>query len=76
MNLATYLHQQGGTVRPDCPVTLEVARAAGCAPSTLYMIALGHKRAGWRLAAGIQNATDGQVSRGDLRPDVFGSEAA
>lgn len=72
MNLQTYLQQQGGTVRPDCPVTLQVARAAGCAPSTLYMIALGHKKPSWRLAAGIQSATDGQVARADLRPDVFG----
>lgn len=75
MNLHTYLQQQGGTVRPDCPVTLKIAAAAGCAPTTLYMIARGHKRAGWKLAAGIQDATDGEVSRADLRPDVFGEAA-
>lgn len=59
-------------MRQDCPVLAHLAGRADCSPSTLYMICLGHKAAGPKLAVRIEGATRGSVSRVDLRPDVFG----
>lgn len=72
MDLTGYLKQRGGSGQPECLATQQLAVSAGCAPTTLYMIALGHKRASWKLAARIEAATNGAVTRHDLRPDVFG----
>lgn len=38
----------------------------------LYLVALGHKRCGHEIAKRIEDATDGAVTRYDLRPDIFG----
>jgi DNA-binding transcriptional regulator YdaS (Cro superfamily) len=37
------------------------------------MIAKGHKQPGAKLAGALEKATDGAVTRYDLRPDVFGN---
>jgi len=72
MNLLDYALAQGGTGKPGCQAFVDLARRADCSPDTLYLIALGHKRAGPKLARKIDEASDGQVRREDLRPDVFG----
>jgi DNA-binding transcriptional regulator YdaS (Cro superfamily) len=72
MNLQTYCEKNGGTALRGCPVLDRVAAAAGCSAATLYMIAKGHKNASAILAGRIEQATEGEVTRYDLRPDVFG----
>lgn len=73
MKLSRHIKTIGGEIRIDCPVLAAVADAAGCAASTLYMIALGHKKAGPLLARAIESATGGAVTRYELREDVFGA---
>lgn len=73
MNLADYITAQGGAGTIGCQVIARVAAAAGCSAGTLYMIAKGHKQAGPKLAPRIEAATGGEVTRNDLRPDVFGA---
>jgi DNA-binding transcriptional regulator YdaS (Cro superfamily) len=73
MNLSDHVKRRGGTAKIDCPVLADIAGRAGCKPSTLYMIAGGHKRPSWRLAESIEGATDGVVTRNELRPDIFGA---
>ena len=53
-----------------------VAGRSDCSPKTLYMVALGHKKPGPKLAINIEAATDGSVNRSALRPDYWPSEAA
>jgi DNA-binding transcriptional regulator YdaS (Cro superfamily) len=72
VNLIDYVKQQDGTCTIQCPVLAGIAERAECSHATLYMIALGHKKAGPMLARAIEQATGGAVSRYVLRPDVFG----
>lgn len=72
MNLIAYALEKGGTGTLLCPVLAQVAKAAECSVGTLYMIAKGHKLAGPKLAGRIEEATSQEVTRHDLRPDVFG----
>ncbi len=74
MNLPDYIRSQGGTAKLSCPVIARVARQAECSPSTLYMIASGNKKAGPKLAGRIEAVTE--VTRQELRPDVFGPATA
>jgi DNA-binding transcriptional regulator YdaS (Cro superfamily) len=53
-----------------------LARAVGTSPAYLSQLAYGHRRAGIRVAAAIQQATDGQVTPADLRPDIFGVDCS
>lgn len=77
MNLPDYIAKQpGSTGTIHCPVIAAVARKADCSPGTLYMIAKGHKRASAKLANRIEQATDGEVRREQIRPDVFGPAVA
>lgn len=75
MNLTDYIQTKGGTAKASCPVIAEIAGLAGCSASTLYMIAGGHKKASAILAGRISDATGDEVTRQDLRPDVFGAPA-
>lgn len=72
MNLTDYVQKEGGTGTVGCQVLARVAAAAGCSTGTLYMIAKGHKQAGPKLAQSIETATGGEVTRKDLRPDIYG----
>ena len=72
MDILSYATQNGGTGTLTCPILRELARRIGCAKGTLYMIATGHKRAGPKMARAIEQATEGAVTRQDLRPDIFG----
>lgn len=76
MNLTDYIASKGGTATIQCAVLKALATKAGCSDGTLYMISKGHKSAGPKLANAIEKATDGAVSRHDLRPDVFGPAQA
>lgn len=51
-----------------------LALACGTTPQYLWQIATGWrgKRAGHELAKRIEQATNGEVTRHDLRPDIFG----
>lgn len=72
MSLIEYIQTRGGTAKLSCVVVAQVATEADCTPATIYMIALGHRTAGPKLATRIEAATDGEVTRNELRPDVFG----
>lgn len=72
MNILDYVTKHGGTGKRDCPIIHAAADRAGCSAGTLYMIAMGHKRPSALLAGTIEQATNGAVTRYDLRPDVFG----
>jgi len=72
MDLQTYCTKNGGTSLRGCPELIQVAVRAECSADTLYMIAKGHKQAGAKLAGAIEQATNGAVTRYDLRPDIFG----
>lgn len=76
MNLRDHIKAIGGTATLNCPVLGQIATAANCGSGTLYMIMLGHKRPSAVLATRIANATSGNVTCGDLRPDVFGAPPA
>ena len=75
MDLREFIRLKGGTGTMTCPINAALAESSGCSPATLYMIQLGHKRAGWKLARRIIDATGGAVTDRDLRPDLFGAVA-
>jgi DNA-binding transcriptional regulator YdaS (Cro superfamily) len=66
MDLATYIE--------DMDRRRQLATAVGSDAGYLWQIATGWKgrKAGVDLAKKIEQATAGQVTRHDLRPDVFG----
>lgn len=72
MKLLPHILELGGTGKVGCSVLAAVAQKAGCKPTTLYMITLGHKVPSWRLAEAIEQATRGAVTKRDLRPDIYG----
>lgn len=41
----------------------------------LYQLAYGRRRPDWKYAIRIETATDGRVTRYELRPDIFGKAA-
>lgn len=55
-----------------------LARATGADPQWLWQIATGwrNKRASPALALRIDTATNGEISKQELRPDIFGVESA
>jgi DNA-binding transcriptional regulator YdaS (Cro superfamily) len=73
MNLLTYCELNDGTALRSCPVLARLATEAKCSAETLYMLAKGHKQPGALMAVAIEQATDGDVTRYELRPDVFGA---
>jgi len=72
MNLWAYCIKHGGTGVRGCPVLAALAADLRCSADTLYMIAHNHKRPSPRLARRIEVATAGEVTRVELRPDIFG----
>lgn len=50
-----------------------IAKAANTSPEYLRQIAYGFSLAGHALARRIDRATKGGVSKGELRPDIFGA---
>lgn len=52
-----------------------LALAAGTKAVYLGQLANGHRKASFKLAKKIEAATNGKVTRADLRPDIFGRAA-
>lgn len=50
----------------------EMAEYLKITPTWLALLMRGHKRASPALAARIEKATGGLVTREELRPDIFG----
>ena len=55
--------------RKDFPV---IARMAETTEEYLIQVAYGHRKASHSLAKRIDRVTKGGVSKGELRPDIFG----
>ncbi len=51
---------------------VKVARCLGVHPSFISQLATGHRLVPCKYVQIIENATQGAVTRYDLRPDVFG----
>ncbi|MGQ3674276.1 transcriptional regulator [Xanthobacter sp. TB0139] len=52
---------------------LKLAQAAGCSQQQISFLLSRARRISAEMALRIEAATDGAVSRHDLRPDVFGA---
>lgn len=74
MNLSDFLKNDEGRVDPAGSLLAKLAKKAGTSPGYLYLIALGHKRAGPELARKIETASEGKVTKESLRPDIWGDE--
>lgn len=72
MNLRSYLESRDGRVLRSGHALVDLAAKAKVSPYYLYMLALGHKRAGWEVAQRLAAASDGAISVQEIRPDVFG----
>lgn len=70
MDIKTYLR----STNPD--ERNRVAREAGTTVAYLYQIAGGHRTPGPKMALAIERATSGQVTRSELRPDLWEDAAA
>lgn len=73
MNLLTYMHTRD---QRATEVWQEIANAVGSSPAYISQIAYGHRDPSPVLAQEIERATGGAVTRGDLRPDVYGLPSA
>ena len=68
MELIVYIRQFGAH---------DLAKNIETSPAYLSQLAYGHRKASPRMAKKIEDATDGQVTVADLRPDLsalFGTE--
>ena len=67
-SLASYISDKGRLA--------QLADATGADPQWLYQVATAWrgKRASYALAQAIERATDGAVTRQDLRPDIWPPE--
>lgn len=57
----------------DMARRLELAAAVGYSSDYLWQVATGRRKASHKLARKIEAATHGQVTRFELRPDIFGT---
>lgn len=55
---------------------VKLARAIGCTPQHVSLMALGRRKVSAEYALRIQTATRGQVALKDLRPDLDDSAGA
>ncbi len=56
------------------PERLKMAEEAKTTVAYLYKLAGGHGKPGWRICSRIEHATEGQVTRHELRPDIYPEE--
>lgn len=54
---------------------VKLAKQAGCSQQYISWLLKDAEKISVEMALSIEKATDGEVSRQDLRPDVFGSVA-
>lgn len=66
MKLADYIS--------DMARRAELARAVDSNPDYLWQVATDRRKASHTLARNIEAATHGQVTRFELRPDIFGAQ--
>ena len=64
MDLRTYVQDMARRAR--------LALAVSKSPDYLWQIGAGIRRASPKLAQAIHDATDGRVSRAEIRPDIWG----
>lgn len=55
---------------------VRLAKEAGCSQQYISWLLTEGKQVGPKMAIAFERATDGQVSRHDLCPDVFGEAPA
>jgi DNA-binding transcriptional regulator YdaS (Cro superfamily) len=67
MKLSEYLRQLDDDGRKAFAARVSPSASVGY----LYQLAGGHRRASAEMAKRIEDATDGQVTRLELRPDLF-----
>lgn len=65
MDLRTWLNQTPADERG------RVAKEASTSVGYLWQLAGGHRKASIELAKALETATGGQVTRSDLRPDIW-----
>ena len=70
MNIIDYCKNKGGTGTPSCVQLAKLADKSACSALNLYQIALGHKRASWRLARRIESASRGKIPAEQFQPPV------
>lgn len=70
MTLADWLREATDSQRA------KAAEKAGTSVGYLYLLAGGHRRASTDLAKKLEKATSKKVTRAELRPDVWGDQAA
>ena len=54
----------------------KLAEAIGCSQQQISYLLHGADRISVEMAVGIERATESEIKRSDLRPDIFGSEVA
>lgn len=74
MKLRDHLIAVDGKADKNGKECRRIAKAIRSTPYYVYMIALEHKSAGHVLALGIEKATNGVVTRFDLRPDIWSDQ--
>lgn len=51
-----------------------LAASVGSTPSYLRLVFNGYKKAGFNLAKKLENITSGQITKYDLRPDIYSKQ--
>ncbi|ELZ3335864.1 helix-turn-helix domain-containing protein [Klebsiella pneumoniae] len=51
-----------------------LAASVGSTPGYLRLVFNGYKKAGFNLAKKLENITSGQITKHDLRPDIYSKQ--
>lgn len=51
-----------------------LAASVGSTPGYLRLVFNGYKKAGFNLAKNLENITSGQITKYDLRPDIYSKQ--
>ncbi|EIX9371920.1 TPA: YdaS family helix-turn-helix protein [Klebsiella pneumoniae] len=51
-----------------------LAASVGSTPGYLRLVFNGYKKAGFNLAKKLENNTSGQITKYDLRPDIYSKQ--
>ncbi|ENZ8070806.1 YdaS family helix-turn-helix protein [Klebsiella pneumoniae] len=51
-----------------------LAASVGSTPGYLRLVFNGYKKAGFNLAKKLENITSGQITKYDLRPDIYSKQ--
>lgn len=72
MKLYDFLVSHDGAIARNGKALVALANAIGKSPETVYHVAREYRRCTPDMAVAIEDATDGQVMAGELRPDLAG----